>query len=61
MSTTIALDELRNAGLIDGPGAPHLTDKGWDWLRILEDARGMQPADSEWAADLVLSVNGLSR
>lgn len=59
---TTTFDELIAAGLLDGPDLPHLTEKGRDWLRILEDAETQEVADlGESAADLVLATNGLFR
>jgi hypothetical protein len=62
MSTTPILEELFDVGLIDGAGGPHLTPKGRNWLRTLEDVETSEVAESgETAADLVLSTNGLFR
>lgn len=59
---TTSLDELRTAGLLDGSDAPHLTDKGRDWLRVLEDLREQNDDFVSYAAaDFVLSTNGLFR
>ena len=56
----IAIDELVQAGLLDGSSEPHLTGKGRDWLEALEEA-----VNREWkeldAEDLILSTNGLIR
>ena len=57
--SAVLLDELRDAGLLVGAD-PHLTDKGRDWLRQLEDL-GTGEVAEEWAADFVLSVNAISR
>lgn len=62
MATTVNLDELRSAGLLDSSLEPHLTDKGRDWLRVLTGAESTEVTDlDESAADLILSTNGLIR
>ena len=54
--------ELRQVGLLDGSTDPHLTAKGRDWLRALEDVETQEVSEfGEQAADLVLSTNGLFR
>jgi hypothetical protein len=56
------IEVLREAGLLDDAGTPHLTIKGRDWLRALSDAETQEISDlGEDAADLVLSTNGLFR
>ena len=58
--TTLA--ELCDKGLIDTLPAPHLTEKGREWLRTLADVETNEVVDNgEAAADLVLSTNGLFR
>ena len=58
----ISIDELREVGLLDGAPQPHLTPKGRDWLKALEDAETQEVSDfGESAADLILSTNGLFR
>jgi hypothetical protein len=58
----ITIDELVEAGLLDGPPELHLTDKGRYWLRTLGDLETPEVSDEgERAADLVLSTNGLFR
>lgn len=55
-------DELRSIGLLDGSPEPHLTAKGRDWLKALEDIETHEVSEyGEQAADLVLSTNGLFR
>ncbi len=59
---SIAIDELREVGLLDGTAQPHLTAKGRDWLKALEDVETQEVTDlGESAADLILSTNGLFR
>lgn len=59
---TTTLNELIAAGLVEASDIPHLTEKGRDWLRLLEDAQTQEVTDlGESAADLVLSTNGLFR
>ncbi len=59
---SISIDELREVGLLDGTPQPHLTPKGRDWLKALEDAETQEVSDfGESAADLILSTNGLFR
>ena len=56
------LTELRDKGLVDNVGDPHLTDKGRVWLRALADLETDEVVDNgEAAADLVLSTNGIFR
>lgn len=57
--TALLINELREAGLLN-LGDTHLTDKGRDWLRQLEDLETRDVAE-EWAADFVNSVNAISR
>jgi hypothetical protein len=60
MRTNIA--DLQALGLLDRTEEPHLTDKGREWLRVLEDLTIQDVTDqAEAAADLVLSTNGLFR
>jgi len=56
--TALMLDELREAGLL--AEGLQLTEKGREWLHQLENLDSAQ-ANEEWAADLVLSVNAISR
>lgn len=54
--------ELRQVGLLDGSPEPHLTAKGRDWLKALEDLETQEVSEyGEAAADLILSTNGLFR
>jgi hypothetical protein len=58
----IAMDELRGLGLLDNSPEPHLTAKGRDWLKTLEDLETQEISElGEDAADLILSTNGLFR
>jgi hypothetical protein len=61
--TGLLVEDLQMAGLLDDTAEPHLTSKGREWLRTLEDFGTQEAADAggEWCADLVLSTNGLSR
>jgi hypothetical protein len=62
MDTTTTVNELRDFGLLDQSEIPHLTTKGREWLRLLEDLGTQEVADQgEAAADLILSTNGLFR
>jgi hypothetical protein len=62
MNTAITIDQLVEAGLLDGPPELQLTDKGRYWLRTLGDLETQEVSDmGEQAADLVLSTNGLFR
>jgi len=59
-SPTVA--ELRKVELVSGASVPVLTDKGREWLNVLEDLQGEEvAAGGEEAADLVLSTSGLVR
>jgi hypothetical protein len=58
------MKELQTAGLLDfSSDVPHLTDKGRDYLRILDDAGTQEIADTgeENQADFVLSTNAVWR
>ena len=59
----VLVDDLRGVGLIDNdPAHPHLTEKGRDWLRSLEDIDTQEVVDAnEAAVDLILSSHGLLR
>ena len=58
----IAMDELQRVGLLDAAPSPHLTPKGREWLKALEDLETAEVVEmSEGQADFVLSTNGLSR
>lgn len=57
--TAILINELREMGLLNGI-EPHLTPKGRDWMRQLEELDDHEVSE-DWAADLVLSVNAISR
>ena len=54
------LDQLVDAGLVTSSVDPHLSDKGRDWLRNLEDLE-QHEVQLDGAADLVLSCSGLFR
>jgi hypothetical protein len=59
---TVTLEEMREAGLLTESSEPHLSDRGRDLLRALEDLETQDVVDTnEAAADLVLSTNGLFR
>lgn len=53
------MEQLQQAGLCDG-GDLHLTEKGREWLRQLEELANRQIAE-DWAADLVQSINAINR
>ena len=55
-----SLTELLNAGLITAIEDPHLSDKGREWMHLLENV-DHRVIDEDAAADLVLSTNGLFR
>jgi hypothetical protein len=58
----VTLEEMREAGLVTESLEPHLSDRGRDLLRALEDLDNPDIVDmNEAAADLVLSTNGLFR
>ena len=58
--TAIVINELREAGLLQGMDAFHLTEKGREWLRQLEDVETRDVAEDQ-SADFVLSINALTR
>ena len=54
--------QLRDLGLLDGSPEPHLTAKGRDWLKALEDVETEEVSEyGEMAADLVQSTSALFR
>ena len=56
------MEELIQTGLCDGSTEHHLTLRGRDMLRRLEDLETQEVVDqNEAAADLVLSTNGIFR
>jgi hypothetical protein len=59
----ITMEELIQTGLCDGSTEQHhLTLRGRDMLRTLEDLETQEVVDqSDAAADLVLSTNGIFR
>lgn len=60
--TATVLDELVQMGLCETLESPHLTAKGRDWMRALENVEAHEEFDrDERAADLILSTNGLFR
>ena len=60
--TATVLEELVQMGLCETSDSPHLTAKGRDWMRALEDVEAHEEVDrDERAADLILSTNGLFR
>ena len=60
--TATVLDELVQMGLCETQDSPHLTAKGRDWMRALENVDAHEEFDrDERAADLILSTNGLFR
>jgi hypothetical protein len=58
--SAILINELREAGLLQGMGQFHLTDKGREWLRQLEDVETADVAEDQ-SADFVLSISAISR
>ena len=56
----VIMNELRQAGLCSEEGMPHLTDKGREWLRQLEELANRQVAD-DWTIDLIQSINTTNR
>jgi hypothetical protein len=58
----MSFEELQQVGLLDMGPQPHLTQKGRDWLKALEDVETHEVSEiGESAADLILSTNGLFR
>ena len=58
--TAILINELREAGLLQGMEPAHLTEKGREWLRQLEDVETADVAEDQ-SADFVLSISAISR
>jgi hypothetical protein len=58
--SAMLINELREAGLLQGMEPFHLTDKGREWLRQLEDVETQDVAEDQ-SADFVLSINAISR
>ena len=64
MAFTNMIREMQQAGLLDfSSDVPHLTDKGRDYLRILDDAGTEEiiEAGEDNQADFVLSTNAVWR
>ncbi len=58
----MTMDELRRAGLLESAGDPHLTDKGRDWLRLLDDLEAQEVVEGiSSSVDLVVSTNAIYR
>ena len=59
----IATEELMQAGLCDGTEGHHLTPKGRDWLRALEEMQVRESITNgdDASEDFVLSTNGIFR
>lgn len=58
----IATEELMHLGLCDGSDEHHLTAKGRDWLRALEEMQLRESLlDADASEDFVLSTNGIFR
>lgn len=58
----IATEELMQAGLCDDSEEHHLTSKGRDWLRALEQMQMRERlAGDDASEDLILSTNGIFR
>ena len=57
--STVLIDQLRQAGLLSVADL-HLTEKGRDWLRQLEDLETKDVAEDR-AADFVSSFSAYSR
>jgi hypothetical protein len=54
------INELVEAGLLQGMEPAHLTPKGREWLRQLEDVETRDVAEDQ-SADFILSINAISR
>lgn len=64
MAFTNMIREMQSAGLLDfSSDVPHLTDKGRDYLRILDDAGTdeIREAGEDNQTDFVLSTNAVWR
>ena len=63
MRSPATIDELHAAGLLDfSSDVPQLTEKGRDYLRVLDDAESEELTPTgDSAADLVLSTYGVFR
>ncbi|MGH2698781.1 MAG: hypothetical protein ACRDJL_06230 [Actinomycetota bacterium] len=64
MAFATKMKEMQTAGLLDfSSDVPHLTEKGRDYLRILDDAGTQEIADAgeEDQVDFVLSTNAVWR
>jgi hypothetical protein len=58
--SALTISELVEAGLLDGMERAHLTEKGREWLRQLEDVETRDVAEDQ-SADFILSINAISR
>lgn len=57
-----SIEELRHAGLLETSGDPHLTDKGKDWLRMLDDLEAQEVVEGiSSSVDMVVSSNAIYR
>ena len=64
LAFTKMMEQLNDGGLLDFTSdVPSLTDKGIDYLRILDDAATEQAAETgeEQQADFVMSTNAVWR
>jgi hypothetical protein len=56
------IDEMRAAGLLETAGDPHLTDKGRDWIRHLDDLEAQEIVEGiSSSADVVIASNAIYR
>jgi hypothetical protein len=56
------IDEMRAAGLLESAGDPSLTDKGRDWLRLLDDLEAQEVVEGiSSSADVVVASNAIYR
>ena len=58
--SAILINELREEGLLLGMEPFHLTDKGREWLRQLEDVETADVVEDQ-SADFILSISAISR
>lgn len=56
------IEELRSAGMLEMAGDPQMTDKGRDWLRLLDDLEAQEVVEGiSSSADVVAASNAIYR
>ncbi len=54
--------EMRSAGLLEMAGDPQMTDKGREWLRLIDDLEAQEVVEGiSSSADVVVASNAIYR